>query len=143
MVAQIKNGLVLHHLSSFIAVAENDEDLMEQLGHVGTMSSKHYKRIDASSYVNIGAGCPPVPLWLAKRIESGAFIEMADLLPERLGEKQRFPQEQVSKTITYHLGMASVFLYICIGSGKEAPQAYRRPHGLPVVNHRGIYGIQG
>ena len=130
MVAQIKNGLVFHHLSSFIAAAENDEDLSEQLGHVGTMSSKHYKRIDASSYVDIGAGRPPVPLWLAKRIESRAFIEMADLPPERLGEKQRCPQEQAPKTITYHPGMASVFLYICIGSGKEAPRVYHRPHGL-------------
>ena len=89
MVAQIKNGLVFHHLSSFIAAADSDEDLTEQLGHVGTMLSKHYKRINASSYVNIGAGRPPVPLWLAKKIESGAFIEVADLLPERLGEKQK------------------------------------------------------
>jgi len=39
--------------------------------------------------VNIGAGRPPVPLRLAQRIESGVFIEMADLLPERLGDKER------------------------------------------------------
>ena len=31
------NGLVFHHLSSFIAAAESDEDLTEQPGHVGTM----------------------------------------------------------------------------------------------------------
>ena len=33
----------------------------------------------------LGAGLPPVPAKLVSKIESGAFIEMADLLPEQLG----------------------------------------------------------
>jgi len=54
------------------------------LTRVGAMASKHNARDD---YVNIGAGRPPVSLRLAQRIESGVFIEMADLLPECLGDK--------------------------------------------------------
>jgi len=59
---------------------------MEQLTYVGAMASKHNRR---NGYVNIGAGRPPVQLQLAKKVESGVFIEMADLLPERLGDKQK------------------------------------------------------
>ena len=35
--------------------------------------------------VSIGAGRPPVPTKLMNKIESGVFVEMAELLPERLG----------------------------------------------------------
>ena len=35
--------------------------------------------------VSIGAGRPPVPAKLVQKIESGVFVEMAELLPERLG----------------------------------------------------------
>ena len=34
---------------------------------------------------SIGAGFPPVPLKLIERIQAGDFIDMAELLPERLG----------------------------------------------------------
>ena len=45
--------------------------------------SKHNARND------YGAGHPPVPLQLAKKIETEVFIEMVDLLPERLGDKEK------------------------------------------------------
>ena len=35
--------------------------------------------------VSIGAGRPPVPTKLMNKIESGVFVEMAELLPEWLG----------------------------------------------------------
>ena len=35
--------------------------------------------------LSIGAGLPPVPCKIVKRIQSGEFIDMAELLPDRLG----------------------------------------------------------
>ena len=35
--------------------------------------------------VTIGASLPPIPRKLVKRIKAGKFIEMGELLPERLG----------------------------------------------------------
>ena len=70
-----------------------------------------------NDYFNIRAGRPPVTLWLAQRIESGVFKEMADLLPERLGDKE---EEQALKTITQYPGMGSMFLHICSSSDKTA-----------------------
>ena len=40
---------------------------------------------DMSSVLSIGAGLPPVPLKLVKRIQVGEFIDMSELLPDRLG----------------------------------------------------------
>ena len=83
----------LLHLPPCFISAEEEEGLADQLNHVGVMASSHIsqkeKRIDASSDVSIGAGRPPVPMQLAKKIESGAFIEMSDLLPERMGIHRR------------------------------------------------------
>ena len=40
---------------------------------------------DATSVLSIGAGLPPVPSELVTRIQAGKFIDMAELLPDRLG----------------------------------------------------------
>ena len=40
---------------------------------------------DDTESVIIGAGLPPVPGSLVKRIREGHFIEMGELLPEHLG----------------------------------------------------------
>jgi len=79
--------IIIKKTSIYISffTADELEDLTEQLTHVGAMASKRNARGD---YVNIGAGRPPVPLRLAQRIKSGVFIEIADLLPERLGTKK-------------------------------------------------------
>ena len=40
---------------------------------------------DTSTILSIGAGLPPVPLKLVKRIQAGEFIDMSELLPDHLG----------------------------------------------------------
>ena len=52
-------------------------------------TSQKQKRIDASSNINIGVGRLPVPMRLAQKIETGAFKEMSDLLPELMGIHRR------------------------------------------------------
>ena len=47
--------------------------------------------------VTIGEGLPPVPGKLAKRIQSGQFIELAELLPDQLGAITALPDEDGSK----------------------------------------------
>ena len=45
------------------------------------------------STISIGAGLPPVPLKLATRIHAWEFIEMAELLPDRMGVTSKFESE--------------------------------------------------
>ena len=40
---------------------------------------------DTTQTVFIGQGLPPVPKKLASKIESGEFVDMLELLPDRLG----------------------------------------------------------
>ena len=40
---------------------------------------------DKPSVLSIGAGLPPVPLKLMKRIHAGEFVDMSGLLPDHLG----------------------------------------------------------
>ena len=47
--------------------------------------------------VLMGASYPPVPNKLVKRIRDGEFIEMADVLPERLGAGEIMSQLKETK----------------------------------------------
>ena len=60
--------------------------------------------------VSVGAGLPPVPSRLVKQIESGAFVEMTELLPERLGSVDDAKAEETS---SFHTGMAPVLCSLC------------------------------
>lgn len=61
------------------------------LAHVGVTGKKQENgennadSPDTSSVLSIGAGLLPVPLKLVKRIQAGEFIDMSELLPDRLG----------------------------------------------------------
>ena len=55
-----------------------------QFSHIGLIQHPSFHLPMDVQNVSIGAGRPPVPTKLMK-IESGVFIEMAELLPERLG----------------------------------------------------------
>ena len=78
-----------------------------QLSHIGLIgehslpadhSATSYTTPTTSSHSKVlGAGLPPVPAKLVSKIESGAFIEMADLLPEQLGT---YGYDEESKTRT-------------------------------------------
>lgn len=67
----------------------------ESSASVGT-GPPHAKVKESS--ITVGPNLPPVPGWLAKRIESGQFIEMGELLPERLGLLGSSADDEGSKT---------------------------------------------
>ena len=71
-----------------------------------TVQGNHRK--STSSSMSIGAGRPPVPMRLAKKIVAGAFIEMSDLLPERLGISRRRDDHR-SKHSTRSLSILQCF----------------------------------
>ena len=68
---------------------ENSTPLARQLSQIGTIGASNL--LGATNWptvpqsVSVGAGRPPVPSILVKKSESGAFVEMTELLPERLG----------------------------------------------------------
>ena len=48
---------------------------------------------DTSMVLSISTGLPPIPLKLVKRIQAGEFIDMSELLPDRLGVNAGPPLE--------------------------------------------------
>ena len=57
----------------------------QQLSHIGLIrASNPLATHGKPQSFSIGAGRPPVPTKLVQKIESGAFVDMVELLPERL-----------------------------------------------------------
>lgn len=98
--------------------------------------------------IHLGGGLPPVPGKLAKKIEQGHFIEMAELLPERLSshcdiDDQNKATKPKHKVITSILEWMQCFgIYVAVISRKEPHrvvdllgyqhliiQAYQEYHG--------------
>ena len=81
--------LLLEQKITLCFIQQKEGDIADQLSHVGIMASSHtshnQKRKDVLSDISIGVGFPPVLMRLAKKIESGAFTEMSDLLPKHMG----------------------------------------------------------
>ena len=93
--------LVHNHIDD----GEDHTLLGQELSHIGLIGASnplasHSTPTEVQSF-SIGARHPPVPGKLVKKIESGAFVDMVELLPERLDtadrrrkvkkEKGRFP----------------------------------------------------
>ena len=93
------------------------------LRHVHTVATVDEASKDESDESNtlpvrVGAGSPPVPKRLVKRIQSGEFIELAELLPDHMmeptsssaigsgkGEKRRHISTMAP--VLYHLHVSS------------------------------------
>ena len=64
--------------------------LSGSLSHVSTIKSKSPDTVkdaepEATSVVSLGTGLPPVPKKLVTRIQAGEYVDMSELLPDRLG----------------------------------------------------------
>lgn len=68
---------------------DEDSELSDDLGHIGILDGDSTSSLAGQSDVVIGAGRPPVPARLARKIQSGAFVEMANLLPDGVGTTWR------------------------------------------------------
>ena len=100
----------LNHIEEF--------DLTNDISHNrkdGAISSASDSPLNNPLQVIFGASLPPVPSRLVKRIEEGEFIELSDLLPERLAitsaEEDQSKSSKSRRMLTYyiHLGVDPVF----------------------------------
>ena len=110
----------------------------DALAHVGVTGKNEENREnnspDTSSVLSIGAGLPPVPLKLVKRIQAGKFIDiMSELLPDRLGinagplldgdkEEKRTKQRQVATYWNGYNACFSIFTAVCTQTYPEKTQ---------------------
>ena len=69
--------------SSQEEIARNQQSTTAILGAESTFTSYQHRDLNV---IHIGAALPPISGKLIKRIEQGHFIEMAELLPESLGQ---------------------------------------------------------
>ena len=77
---QVPSAQQLSHIHEL-----NDDPRMAPSAPLSSQKPLTFKPADkASSPLYVGAGLPPVPAKLAKRIQDGQFIEMGELLPEVL-----------------------------------------------------------
>ena len=64
----------------------------------------------------IGAGLPPVPSKLVKRIQDGRYIDMAELLPTNLSSSQSTDDEQSNKTKNKYQEVTNIVRWLqCFG----------------------------
>lgn len=82
-----------------------------------------------STPIHLGGGLPPVPGKLVKKIQEGQFIEMADLLPERLSSHGE-SEDQGKATKPKHKAVTSILDWIqCFGI-YVAIISHREPHRI-------------
>ena len=71
----------------------------------------------------LGTSCPPVPCKLVKKITDGEFVEMSELLPDRLassGDKELSKSSKKRRVVTDIVEWVQYFgLYIAIISRRE------------------------
>ena len=70
----------------------------------------------APTALYVGGGFPPVPAKLAKRIQEGQFIEMAELLPELLRGPTPYKDDQPKSVKSKYQDLYSILDWIqCFG----------------------------
>jgi len=119
----IASAIICCLLLFFQFSTDEDSPTYDQLDHIRTLDEES---TSGSLDVIIGAGRPPVPARLARKIESGAFVEMSDLLPDRPGttrkDDKRSKRTRRSLTILEWLQCFSSYVSVV---------ARKRPNCIP------------
>ena len=97
--------------------------------------------------VTIGIGMSPVPAKLVSRIQAGEYINMTELLSDRLGTTRSPTNDDsvswtlVKEGIIRNLGMGPVYcnLHGCMLS--ESPSSHSRFAKLSISDHRSFYRV--
>ena len=71
-----------------------DPPAINALQHIATLFQKSPSAEAGTSMVSIGAGLPPVPQKLVERIQAGEYVDMVELLPDRLGAHGSSPAKE-------------------------------------------------
>ena len=111
--------LVHNHIDD----GEDHTLLGQELSHIGLIKASnplasHSTPTEVQSF-SIGAGHPPVPGKLVKKIESGAFVDMVELLPERLDTADSEDAKLKKKKVAFHTGMTSVLCCLRCRGGQK------------------------
>ena len=102
-----------------------------------------------TSALSIGIGLPPVPQKLVMRIQAGEYIDMAELLPDRLGistglanrdDKQATRSKAPSSN--EHSRMDPMLWHLCCSPHPEASRPHTGSPGLSSTDSGSLYGIQ-
>ena len=97
-----------------------------------TTVSKADNSLEAPHAVFIGQGLPPVPKKLASRIESGEFVDMSELLPDRLGcSKASISEDKSWGTKSKKRAVANILEWIQCFSIYIAIVAQKSPERIP------------
>ena len=97
--------------------------------------------------MTIGEGLHPVPGKLIKKIESGQFIELAELLPEQLGITAACDDDRTKASKPKHNPISSIiewiqcfFIYTAVLS-KSQPHRVADLLGYQTYNSPSLYGV--
>ena len=99
---------------------------------VATTSAIAASSQDTTQAVFIGQGLPPVPKKLASKIESGEFVDMSELLPDRLGcSRTLTPEDKSGGTKSKKRAVANILEWIKCFSVYIAIIAQKNPDRVP------------
>ena len=121
------------------------------LSHISTIKSKPAEVVkgadpEATSVVSIGTGLPPVPKKLVTRIQAGEYIDMAELLPDRLGiSAGPVAKDDKQSSKPKRRQVTNILEWIqCFGiySAVLTPRAHTGSFRLPSPNCRSLHGVQ-
>lgn len=107
------------------------------LHHIVTICQKTASEETRNNMVSIGTGLPPVPRKLVERIQAGEYVDMVELLPDRLSAhgsgiaKEEKELKRTKHQITSIAEWVQCFgVYIAVVISKSPD----RTIGLPVYN---------
>ena len=107
---------------------------------VATLTHEGEKVLPQGGGVYVGEGLPPVPLELAKKIRSGDYIEMEELLLEVRNLEDDIPSEP-KRQCSRHIYVAAMFRCIRQHSRGTSTGGYPGAHGLHDNDHQGEQGV--
>ena len=110
------------------------------LDHVSTITgdkTKEQGTSDPPLVLSIRSGLPPVPRKLITRIQAGEFVDMAELLPDRMGITTT-PSKAPSHK---HHRMGAMLQHLCSRPNIQVPRQDPRPHGLSRSHHQSLHEV--
>ena len=122
-----------HTLNLFCTPPPQPSDL--DLDHVNILPQNRRRAPcpttrSVTSILTPGSSIPPVPPSLVQKIESGAFIELADLVPNHLGFKETVGSKSKQRPVTNISEWLQAFA-VCVHHQQKATPTCTRLDGLP------------
>ena len=124
------------------------QSLLQHIATITKKSDSDPKNTDASALLSIGPGLPPVSNKLVMHIQADEFIDMAELLPDRLGisttpgkdDKQATKQKR--RQVTNILEWIQCFsIYVAVLTQKHPDHTHPASIRISGPDRRSVYGV--